>query len=221
MEKSLSKPLLRNGNSQVNVSGTLQANRGTLDIRHSRSSGQMNPTNADIHADTFKVATLGSNGVLRVGGGSLSADTTLQLYATSGNGQVVFVGNVNLNGNSTKSIAGNSVTITTGCWSTSRARKHQSTSIASVRFRTRTTLALAETATPPAPLAARAPILRNPSRTHRRSVFLRAVRRPLATSQRSAFGHTGGARLRRAGKGCASQHASCPVHRELIDGEKA
>ena len=102
------------GNSQVNVSGTLQADRGTVDIRHSGASGQINLTNANIHADAIKVAALGSNGVLRVGGGSLSADTTLQLYATSGNGQVVFVGNVSLNGNSTKSIAGNSVTIRNG-----------------------------------------------------------------------------------------------------------
>ena len=102
------------GNSQVNISGQLEADRGTVDIRSSGSSGQVNLTNADIHADTLKVAALGSNGVLQIGGGSLSADTTLQLYATSGNGQVVFVGNVSLNGNSTKSIAGDSVTINNG-----------------------------------------------------------------------------------------------------------
>ena len=36
------------GNSQVNVSGTLQADRGTVDIRHYGSSGQINLTNADI-----------------------------------------------------------------------------------------------------------------------------------------------------------------------------
>ncbi len=102
------------GNSQVNVSGLLQADRGTVDIRHSGSSGQINLTNADIRADTLKVAALGNNGVLQVGGGSLSADTTLQLYAPDGNGQVVFVGNVSLNGASTKSIAGNSVTINNG-----------------------------------------------------------------------------------------------------------
>ena len=103
-----------NGNSQVNVGGTLQADRGTVDIRSSGSSGQVNLTNANIHADVIKAAALGSNGVLQVGGGSLSADTTLQLYASNGNGQVVFVGNVSLNGSSTKSIAGNSVTINNG-----------------------------------------------------------------------------------------------------------
>ncbi len=57
---------------------------------------------------------LGSNGVLQIGGGALTADKTLQLYATNGNGQVVFVGNVSLNGSSTKSIAGDSVTINNG-----------------------------------------------------------------------------------------------------------
>jgi len=102
------------GNSQVNVSGKVQADQGTVDIRSSGSSGQVNLTNADIRADTFKAAALGSNGVLQIGGGSLTADTTLQLYAPNGNGQVVFIGNVSLNGNSTKSIAGDSVTINNG-----------------------------------------------------------------------------------------------------------
>ena len=102
------------GNSQVNISGNVQADRGTVDIRSSGASGQVNLTNAEVHADTLKAAALGSNGVLQIGGGSLSADTTLQLYAPNGNGQVVFIGNVSLNGNSTKSIAGDSVTINNG-----------------------------------------------------------------------------------------------------------
>jgi hypothetical protein len=102
------------GNSQVNVSGKLQADRGAVDIRNSGSSGQVNLTNADIRADALKAAALGNNGVLQIGGGSLTADTTLQLYAPNGNGQVVFIGNVSLNGNSTKSIAGDSVTIHNG-----------------------------------------------------------------------------------------------------------
>ncbi len=102
------------GNSQVNINGKVQADRGTVDVRSSGASGQVNLTNANIHADTLKIAALGSNGVLQVGGGSLSADTTLQLYAPNGNGQVVFIGNVSLNGNSTKSIAGDSVTIRNG-----------------------------------------------------------------------------------------------------------
>jgi hypothetical protein len=102
------------GNSQVNVSGKLQADRGTVDIRHSGTAGAINLNNANVHADTIKAAALGSNGVLRVGGGTLDANSVLQLYATNGNGQVVFIGNVSLNGNSTKSIAGDSVTINNG-----------------------------------------------------------------------------------------------------------
>ena len=102
------------GDSQINLSGKLQADRGTIDVRHSSSSGQINVSSADIRADTIKIATLGTDGILRVGGGVLSADTTLQLYAPNGNGQVVFIGNVSLNGNSIKSIAGDSVTINNG-----------------------------------------------------------------------------------------------------------
>jgi hypothetical protein len=103
-----------NSSSQINLGGKLQADRGTVDVRHFGSNGQITLTDADIHADTLKTAVLGNNGILRIGGGTLSADTTLQLYAPNGNGQVVFVGNVTLSGNSTKSIAGDSVTINNG-----------------------------------------------------------------------------------------------------------
>ena len=99
------------GSSQMNVSGSLQADRGTVDARHFSDSGVINLTNANVHADTVKIAALGNNGVLNIGGGTLSADTTLQLYAPNGNGQVVFIADVTLAGTSTKSIAGDSVTI--------------------------------------------------------------------------------------------------------------
>ena len=42
----------------------------------------------------------GANGVLNIGGGMLSADTTLKLYASGSNGQLNFVSNVTLGGNS-------------------------------------------------------------------------------------------------------------------------
>src|SRR5205823_6225952 len=41
---------------------------------------------ASVHADVLKVGALGTNGVLNIGGGTLSADTTLKLYANSSNG---------------------------------------------------------------------------------------------------------------------------------------
>ncbi|HEY0368396.1 MAG TPA: hypothetical protein VGC85_02255 [Chthoniobacterales bacterium] len=111
------------GNSDLNVKGRVQADRGTVDIRHTGANGNVNldgtvpnTTSAtlDVRADTVKVAALGSNGILKIGGGNISADTTMQLYATGFSGQVQFIANVSLNGNSVKSIAGNSVTILNG-----------------------------------------------------------------------------------------------------------
>jgi hypothetical protein len=59
----------------------------------------------------LKAGVFGANGVLNIGGGSLSADTTLKLYAPGSNGQLNFVSNVTLGGNSAKILAANSVTI--------------------------------------------------------------------------------------------------------------
>ena len=107
-------------NSSANVNGTVVADRGTIDIRHTGSTGQLNlgGPNAgdtiDAHGDVIKVAALGSNGALNVGGGVLSADTTLKLYAPGSNGTVNFIGNVTLGGASTKIIAGNTVNIFNG-----------------------------------------------------------------------------------------------------------
>ena len=69
------------------------------------------PTNASAHADVLKAGVFGANGVLNMGGGMLSADTTLKLYAPGSNGQLNFVSNVTLGGNSAKILAANSVTI--------------------------------------------------------------------------------------------------------------
>jgi hypothetical protein len=57
---------------------------------------------------------LGNNGVLTVGNGVLSADTTLKLYSPGSNGTVNFVADVTLGGASTKLIAGNTVNIFNG-----------------------------------------------------------------------------------------------------------
>jgi hypothetical protein len=53
----------------------------------------------------------GTNGALNIGGGTLSADTTLKLYAPGSNGELNFISNVTLDGNSKKILAANSVTI--------------------------------------------------------------------------------------------------------------
>lgn len=106
-------------NSDIQVAGRVQADGGTIDIRHTGASGNValdggTGNTLNMAADVIKVAALGDNGVLRVGGGTISADTVLQLYATGFNGEVRFISNVSLNGNSGKSIAGNSVRIDNG-----------------------------------------------------------------------------------------------------------
>jgi hypothetical protein len=112
-------------NSDVKVRGRVRADRGLVDIRHTGSGGNVTldgalgtgphgPNTLDVHGDVVKVAALGDNGVLKIGNGTISADTTLQLYATGFNGEVRFVGNAILSGNSVKSIAGNAVTINNG-----------------------------------------------------------------------------------------------------------
>jgi FecR protein len=103
--------LATGANSDVNVSGTVQADRGTVDIRNTGDSGNVNLTNADVRADIVKVAALGNNGTLNIGGGTLSADTILKLYSSGSNGSVNFIADVTLGGVSQKIIAGNSVTI--------------------------------------------------------------------------------------------------------------
>ncbi len=59
----------------------------------------------------LKAGVFGANGVLNIGGGTLSADTTLKLYAPGSNGQLNFLSNVTLGGNSAKILAANSITI--------------------------------------------------------------------------------------------------------------
>jgi FecR-like protein len=74
-------------------------------------SGTIAFNNASVHADVLKVGVFGDNGVLNIGGGSLSADTTLKLYASGGNGQLNFISDVTLGGDSAKILAANSITI--------------------------------------------------------------------------------------------------------------
>ena len=66
----------------------------------------------------MKVGVFGSNGTLRIGGGNISANTLLHLYApsSSGSGGIIdFVSNVTLNSSATAAvIAANTVTIENG-----------------------------------------------------------------------------------------------------------
>ncbi|MDP9005036.1 MAG: hypothetical protein M3N12_09650 [Verrucomicrobiota bacterium] len=47
---------------------------------------------------------------MNIGGGTITADTQIKLYAGGSNGTVNFTNNVTLNGNSVKTIAGNTLT---------------------------------------------------------------------------------------------------------------
>jgi hypothetical protein len=73
--------------------------------------GAITLNNATAHADVLKVGALGTNGVLNIGGSTLSADTVLQLYASGSNGRINFVSNVTLNSENSVIIAANAVTI--------------------------------------------------------------------------------------------------------------
>lgn len=94
----------------ININGGSYDAGGTF-LAFIDGDGTITFNNASAHADVLKVGALGTNGMLRIGGGMLSADTTLELYASGSNGQLNFVSNVTLGGNSIKILAANSVTI--------------------------------------------------------------------------------------------------------------
>ena len=93
--------LINGGN--YNVGGTF--------LNYIDGNGSITFSNASAHADVLKAGVFGANGTLNIGGGTLSADTTLKLYAPGSNGQLNFLSNVTLDGNSKKILAANSVTI--------------------------------------------------------------------------------------------------------------
>ena len=105
---------IKSSGGTINMNGTARADRGTVDIKNSGSAGRVNLTNSTLSADVVKVNASGPNGVLTIGGGMVSADTTINLYASGSNGTVNFIDNVTLNGNSVKTISGNTVTIANG-----------------------------------------------------------------------------------------------------------
>ena len=97
-----SSAILINGGN-YNVGGTF--------LTYIDGNGSITFNNASAHADILKAGVFGTNGVLNIGGGTLSADTTLKLYAPGSNGQLNFVSDVTLGGNAGKILAANSITI--------------------------------------------------------------------------------------------------------------
>ena len=98
------------GGAAINFNGGSYDVGGTF-LSYIDGNGTITFNNASAHADVLKVGALGTNGVLNIGGGTLSADTTLELYASGSNGHLNFVSNVTLGGNSAKILAADSVTI--------------------------------------------------------------------------------------------------------------
>ena len=98
------------GGAGININGGNYNVGGTF-LSYIDGNGTIAFNNINAHADVLKAGVFGANGVLRIGGGMLSADSTLKLYAPGSNGQLNFVSNVTLGGNSAKILAANSVTI--------------------------------------------------------------------------------------------------------------
>src|SRR5206468_9920921 len=97
-------------NSAILVNGGNYNVGGTF-LSSIDGNGAITFNHASAHAEILKAGVFGTNGVLNIGGGMLSADETLKLYAPGSNGELNFVSNVTLGGNSAKILAANSVTI--------------------------------------------------------------------------------------------------------------
>ena len=98
------------GGAGININGGNYNVGGTF-LSYIDGNGTITFNNASAHADVLKAGVFGANGVLNIGGGTLSADSTLKLYAPGSNGQLNFISNVTLGGNSVKILAANSITI--------------------------------------------------------------------------------------------------------------
>jgi hypothetical protein len=94
--------------------GTVEADRGQVQMQNNGANGVISLTNASIHGDVVKIGALGSNGTLNIGGGTISADSVIRLYAASSDGTVNFIDNVTLSGTSAKTISGDTVNIFNG-----------------------------------------------------------------------------------------------------------
>jgi FecR protein len=98
----------------ININGGSYDAGGTF-LALIDGNGAITFNNASAHADVLKVGALGNNGTLTIGGGTLSGDTTLKLYAGGSNGSIDFVANVSLRSlNDVAIIAANTVTIENG-----------------------------------------------------------------------------------------------------------
>jgi FecR protein len=100
----------------INLNGGSYNVGGTFLATITGGDGGIAVNAASIQADIVKIGALGTNGTLTIGGGSLSADTTLKLYAGGSNGTIDFVADVTLSSSLSDAaiIAANTVTIENG-----------------------------------------------------------------------------------------------------------
>jgi len=109
------KIVFKSDGGAIDIHGAkITADRGLIEIRNDTTTGLINVNQANLSASTIKMGALGKNGTLNVGGGTLSADTAIKLYAGGSNGTVNFTDNVTLSGTSVKTISGNTVTVFDG-----------------------------------------------------------------------------------------------------------
>ena len=98
----------------ININGGNYSAGGTF-LGLIDGNGIFTLNRATIAADVVRVGVLGNNGTLRIGGGSISANSLLHLYAPGSNGTVDFVSNVTLStSNAIPAIVANTVTIENG-----------------------------------------------------------------------------------------------------------
>ena len=102
------------GGAIVINGAVMKADRGLIEIRNDGGSSRIDVNQASLAASTIKIGALGKNGTLNIGGGTMSADTAIKLYAGGSNGTVNFTDNVTLNGTSVKTISGDTVSIFNG-----------------------------------------------------------------------------------------------------------
>jgi hypothetical protein len=106
--------ILADNDTTLEVSGTVQATQGEVDIRHNGATGITSLDGATIHGDVVKISALGVNGVLNIGASNvLGADTILKLYATGSNGTINFLSNVTLT-SPTNILAAHTINISQG-----------------------------------------------------------------------------------------------------------
>ena len=96
--------------SAININGGNYNIGGTF-LTYIDGNGTITFNNAIAHADVLKAGVFGANGVLNVGGGMLSADNTLKLYAPGSNGSLNFTSNVTLSSGTAMHLAANTITI--------------------------------------------------------------------------------------------------------------